>query len=357
MQHFTHHLKIRLLLQFLLTLFSTSSLFAQHSITSVINLPQAGDRLTLQEVTGISPGPSGENATWDFSHYEVVRNDLPRHFVMDSLGYIRKEIGQYEYYSVSGDSVLLRASRTSKEMMRYWQPMLFMRYPMHYGDSIKGIFRGDGAYCKRYHLHREGDRVVKADAWGCILLPGDRKIKNVTRLHSTTTYETLMSGMDAQRGDTATARHEVIENYWWYAEGCRHPVFEYAKHTSYSAGQAVGRVSTAYCVSIDGTLDTLIQADSEASPSAEENPEGLPIHYTLSQEGNVLHLLYTIDTTANVTFRIATPSGMLIRRESHECPGGIQNNITFDCTGFRAGSYILHIEVDGQLVSEKFNVK
>ena len=120
MRHSTHHLKFRLLLQFLLTLFSTNGLFAQHSITSAINLPQAGDRLTLQEVTGISPGPSGENVTWDFSHYEVVRNDLPRHFVMDSLGYIRKEIGQYEYYSVSGDSVLLRASRTSKEMMRYW---------------------------------------------------------------------------------------------------------------------------------------------------------------------------------------------------------------------------------------------
>lgn len=82
--------------------------------------------------------------------------------------------------------------------------------------------------------------------------------------------------MDAQRGDTATARHEVVENYWWYAEGCRHPVFEYAKHTSYSAGQAVGRVSTAYCVSIDGTLDTLIQADSEASPSAEEIQKGFP---------------------------------------------------------------------------------
>ena len=357
MLHSTRHLSIRLLLLSLLALLPTSGLLAQHSITSSANLPEAGDKLTLQEITGITPGSPGENVTWDFSRYEVVRRDLPRHFAGDSLGYIRKQIGRYEYYAVSGDSVLLRASRTSKELMRYGQPMLCMRYPLRYGDSIRGVFRGDGAYCKRYHLHREGARVTRVDAWGSILLPGNAKLMNVTRLHATTTYETLMSGMDAQRGDTATAGCEVVEEYRWYADGCRHPVFEYTERTSYSSGQAVGHVSTAYCTFPGGTMDTQAQTDQGASPGGEGKNEGLPVHYTLSQEGNVLHLLYAPDHPATVGLRVTDVSGMVLRSESHECQPGTRNSATVDCTGLRTGSYILHIDVDGQPMSEKFNVR
>ena len=48
---------------------------------------------------------------------------------------------------------------------------------------------------------------------------------------------------------------------------------------------------------------------------------------------------------------------MVLRSESHECKPGTRNSATVDCTGLRTGSYILHIDVDGQPMSEKFNVR
>ncbi len=340
---------------------------AQITLLEQVNKPVIGDRIDRHIVTGLYSGDRGDNVLWDFSDAIISDDIFPIRFSFDSIGFKSVEFGIRNYYLQRDDTMLIHAYQSSLEYMYYTQPPIFITYPFCYGDSIASSFSGKGNYCNTYNLSHTGMRIVMADAKGNILLPDQRVLTDVLRVHTFTLNNILLEGLESNLIDSAKAKQELIENYSWYVRGCRYPVFEYSIKTSYNKETQVASTYSSYCYLPDSVIDksmsfeeALHKGISDIKSSTYANNHGekmLPIDYHMLQSDNTIQLSYSTTTNAMVTFIIASNMGMIYQNKSFHCEGGETYETTFNCNGYRPGGYILYINVNGIVSSEKFQVK
>lgn len=340
---------------------------AQVSITSEQNLPIVGDKLYLHAVDGVYGGSNGVNVLWDFSDCEIHDKTTVKRYATDSLGYRSIEPGMRKFYFTSGDTLFLRAYHSSMESLQYAHPQVVMIYPFSYGDSISCPFSGKGTFYETYKLSHDGTKKVMADAIGNILLPENRMLRDVLRVHSLSLVNKWQEGLDPNLVDTAKAKQEVIEEYFWFVKGCRYPVFEYHIGTSYSDGVQVASESAGYCFLPDSVMSMTVplvgetalnhkKLDSSSGTSGNGKVENL-IDYTMSQSDGVLRLSYSTKTDATVTFVIASTMGMVYQSKTCNSTPGVEHQVVFNCSGYKTGGYIVYINVNGVVTSEKFQIK
>lgn len=337
---------IRFLVLILCLAFYQHATFAQ-SITELQNKPTAGDKIERQVVEGINCGNKGNNILWDFSNCKLKEEISPIRISSDSLGFHNSELGLRSYYVQSGDSLLKYAFHSKLEKMTYRKPQIVMLYPFNYGDSISSPFYGEGTFCNSYRLSHCGTRTILADAKGNILLPDHKIIKEVLRIHTITSNNILLEGRDANLIDTATTKQELTEDYLWYAKGYRYPVFEYHVSTSYGNGQKVGTSSIAYCNLPDIFIDDAVSLTETR----------IPMEYKISQTGNSIQISYTTMVDAAISFVIANTTGMVYQNKRYSCKACEKYNANFNCSGYPRGEYILYINANGIVKSEKFQLK
>ena len=337
---------------------------------SVNNLPRSGDTYLKQEVSYIGAEEGGQELFWDFSSVHVRRDGHEVSYWGDSLLVRTEGSGMYRY-RLGGDSLLLIGYETPLVSVSYNRPVLQMILPATYGQQVMDTFSGEGTYCDRHRLKTSGQMLAETDATGTLLLTDEDTLRNVVRLH---TIRTSSVWMDADSLTEATAdgsKQEIEERYSWYAPGYRYPVFETLLRTTYDNLRPVStcREACRYLPEDQRMLPDSVneriareQAEAwaaeqaaKAAKQAEDSSSALADH-RVTVSGQTVSLTYSLSVDAHVTVLVADIMGMLYERREETHVAGEGYSLDIDCSRLRRGQYILYINVNGEVTSEKFNI-
>lgn len=337
--------------------------FAQTALSESQNKPIVGDRIERHIVQGLSYDSSGDSVFWDFSNCRIMDDIVPITFATDTVGFKSFEPGIKNYYFQNEEKVLLRSSKSQYTNINYTTPLLVMKYPLNYGDSISSPFAGNGSFCKSYNISHNGTRTILADAKGDIAIPGNMVLRDVLRIHSITYNNVLLEGLEPNLQDTATAKQEIEDMYHWYIKNCRYPIFEYRKNSSYNNGILIGSQVESYCHLPDSVInnsityeDFVFNGDSNASNEIGEKAES-PIDYTISQIRNSINLSFQTTTNTTVIFIVTNSQGIVFQNKTIHCEKGERYSTVFNCNGYKLGEYVLYINTNGIVNSEKIQIK
>ena len=345
---------------------STLSTLAQITITVKNNKPKMGDKIERYAIEGMSCDGKGENVLWNFSDCNILDTRIIIKFKTDTLGYKSVEPGLYKHYIQEGNQIWMYAYKSSLATLNYSKPQITIIYPLHYGDSISSPFSGQGLFCNTYKLTHHGNKTIKADATGKIILPDKSLLSDVLRLHIITTKDVLLEGLNSNFTDSATAKTEVSEEYLWFVKGCRYPIFEHYINTSYGKGKVVASTTDSYCYLPDSILERAIPYDtwylnketylSDSSTNNQDNISNY-INYHITTKDKVVYISYDTFINTNVNFIVANTTGMVYQNKTFHCSKGDMYNITFNFSGYQPGEYIIHINVNGKVENEKVLIK
>ena len=317
------------------------------------------DSLSKNRIRYFSPGNGGQNKVWDFSKKLNSKGSAQVMFITDSTGVVSViETGKISYYRTTPDTLILFGSESPLEKRDYIVEKKIRRFPLEYGDSISEGFRCEGIYCGN-HLFREvGTTTIRVDAVGSIVLAENDTVRNVRRVHTIDAYSICMD-IDSTALDTAKLTQIIDERYEWYLPQSKYPMIEDVTSTSYYNLNVVGTTKYAYCnLPADQVSAYITQEDDSTDDEQEGFSDQEPhspdiIHYTIESQGKVVNMTYSLDEDVTITTIVANHIGMLCMSRQWTQNAGQGYSAQIDCNGLPSGIYILYINVNGKVYSEK----
>lgn len=346
-----------LLLSILALLFGTPAVHGQVNLSEMDQT--STDSLQKCRIRYFSPGRGGRNMVWDFSGKLESRESSQVMFMKDSTDMISViEPGRISYYRTTPDTLILFGSESPLEKREYTHKRISGRFPLVYGDSIGKPFRCEGMYCGDHPFREVGTTTVKVDADGSIVLAENDTLRNVLRVHTIDSYSICMD-IDSAALDTARLAQVIDERYEWYLPESQYPVIEDVTSTSYFNMDVVGTTRHAYCnLPPDQVPYYISQADfppddeQEGFADGDVQDDGI-IHYQIETHGKVIQMTYDLDENATITTIVANHMGMLCTSRQWTQDAGQGYSTQIDCNGLLPGVYILYINVNGKVYSEK----
>ena len=339
-------------------LFVTTSVFGQVNLTEMN--PASTDSLQKNRIRYFSPGDGGRNRVWDFSKKLVSKESSQVMFAKDSTGVLSViEPGRISYYRTPPDTLILFGSESPLEKRAYSWQKISKRFPLEYGDSVSMPFRCEGMYCGNHPFREVGTTTVKVDADGSIVLAENDTIRNVLRVHTIDAYSVCMD-LDSAALDTAKLTQIIDERYEWYLPNSQYPIIEDVMNTSYINMDAIGTTQYAYCNLPENQVAYYITPEDEHGANGEQ--EGFSgesqqtpdiIHYEIETQGKIINMTYSLDEDATITTIVASYIGVLCLSRQWTQTAGQGYSLQIDCSGLRSGIYILYINVNGKIYSEK----
>lgn len=350
-------MKIRVFISALSLLFGITSVCGQVNLSEME--PDSPDSLTKSRILYFSPGRGGRNMVWDFSSKLGSKESSKVMFMKDSTGLVSiTERDKIYYYRTTPDTLFLCGSESTLEKRDYAQKKISRRFPLVYGDSIGKAFRCEGMYCGDHPFREVGTATVKVDAAGSIVLAENDTLSNVLRVHTIDSYSICMN-IDSAALDTARLAQVIDERYEWYLPESQYPFIEDVTSTSYYNMDAVGTTKYAYC-NLPEDVEARYITSNEGNETDEQEgftDEGqqMPdiIHYSVETRGKTIHITYGLDEDATITTIVASHTGMLYSSRQWTQAAGQGYSVQIDCNGLRSGTYILYINVNGKVYSEK----
>ena len=315
-------------------------------------------------------GQGGENLLWEYPLDFIEDNERTVNVATDFLGVYRMTDDSHaEYYLEQADSTsgttIWQQFQCSEEnplsKTEYMKPLLRMKYPFEYGDTITRPFMGKGVYCGDHHFLKRGATTVMADATGSLVIGEGDTLRNVLRVYTLKSYSICMD-LNAAALDTAKLRQVIEEKYEWYARGYRYPVLQTKTSTSYANMQALGTTHTAWCslpsdmLSLNDSVNHEVQRSDSIAEAQREAANRDIIHYTTTVSNGVVTLDYSLDAKAHIIMLVADAFGMTYRRAEWTQEEGHGYLRQIDCNGLRRGTYILYINVNGRIYSGKVSL-
>lgn len=332
------------------------------TIDFATNAPRSGDVLTKQQIKFFSDGETGSDVIWDFSGMSSTEERFRQEYLYDSDSVLVSiDPESMSRYNLTEDSLLLVSVESPLKRIVYDVPQVQALYPFNYGDSICHPFSGRGLYCKEQNIRHRGTLLIESDAQGTIIESEEITLENAVRLHTYRISSYCMSvPSDTLFSDSIYQKQEIEERYQWYVRGYRYPVYETISTTYYDNMEQVSNIRNAYHYLTEEQAE-LVDSVNRSILNEEETIEGGEMkdifHYTAKYENNRLELKYDLDEDANLNGLICNKLGMLFVRKSEKVKAGTDYVATFDCSGLRPDDYILYINVNGKVYSEKFKVK
>ena len=342
------------------------SVLALLSVTTVhgqVNLsgmePTSADSLLKSRILYFSPGMGGRNKVWDFSEKLRSKGASQMKFMKDSTGVVSFiEPGRIRYYRTTPDTLILYGSESALEKRVYAVNKLSKKFPLEYGDSVSKPFRCEGMYCGDHPFREVGSTTVRVDADGSIVLAENDTVRNVLRVHTIDSYSICMD-IDSAALDSARLTQVIEERYEWYLPGSQYPIIEDVTSTTYFNMEAIGTTRHACCnLPEDQAANYITPIDEEETDeqdgfSGEDQPLPDIIHYEIETQGKVIHMSYDLDEDATITTIVANHMGFLSIYDQWTQEAGLGYSAQIDCNGLRPGIYILYINVNGKIYSEK----
>jgi hypothetical protein len=165
--------------------------------------------------------------------------------------------------------------------------------------------------------------------------------------------------IDSTALDTAKLTQIIDERYEWYLPQSKYPMIEDVTSTSYYNMNVVGTTKYAYCnLPADQVSAYITQEDDSTDDEQEGFSDQEPhspdiIHYTIESQGKVVNMTYSLDEDATITTIVANHIGMLCMSRQWTQNAGQGYSAQIDCNGLPSGIYILYINVNGKVYSEK----
>jgi len=326
-------------------LFLTTTVYGQINLSDME--PASSDSLQKNQILFFSPGNGGENRVWDFSGKLRSKKSEQVTFMTDSTGILSvSEPGKINYYRMTPDTLILIGSESTLEKRKYAIEKVSKLFPLEYGDSIIMPFRCEGIYCGDHPFRKVGITRVKVDAQGSIVLAENDTVRNVLRVHTIDSYSICMD-RDSAALDTAKLTQVIDERYEWYLPESQYPIIEDATSTTYFNMDAIGTTKFAYCNLPECKVDDYI------TPMDEEGQSQDIIHYQLETQGKTINLSYDLDEYATIETIVVNHMGMLYDSRQWTQAAGQGYTAQIDCYGLPTGMYILYINVNGKVYSEK----
>ena len=346
--------------------FFISSLALMFGITTAygqINLsgmePASADSLVKSRIRYFSPGMGGRDRVWDFSQKLHSKGSSQVMFMKDSTGVVSFiEPGRISYYLTTPDTLVLFGSESPLEKREYAVSKVTRKFPLAYGDSISKPFRCEGMYCGDHPFREAGLTTVKVDADGAIVLAENDTVRNILRVHTIDSYAVCMD-IDTAALDTARLTQVIDERYEWYLPDSQYPIIENVTSTTFFNMEAIGTTRYAYCNLPEGEAACYVTPDDDDGTDVQDgfSEEGQPIpdiiHYGIETQGNVIHMSYDLDEDATITTIVANHMGMVYISRQWTQAAGQGYSMQIDCNGLHSGMYILYINVNGKVYSEK----
>jgi len=315
-------------------------------------------------------GQGGENLLWEYPLDFIDKQETTINVDADLLCIWRMTDDKHAEYFVekadsSTDVTSWQFFQCSEESPMsktdYTKPLLRMKFPFEYGDSIAKPFMGKGVYCGDHHFLKRGATSVVADATGTLVVGENDTLRNVLRVYTLKSYSICMD-MNPAALDTAKLRQVIEERYEWYARGYRYPILETITSTSYHNLNALGTTRRAWCslpsdmLSLNDSVNHEVQRSDSIAEAQREAANRDIIHYKASVNSGVITLDYDLDAPAHIVTLVADAFGMTYRRAEWTQQDGSGYTRRIDCSGLRRGTYILYINVNGRIYSEKVSL-
>ncbi len=342
---------------------SALALLFAASVHAQVNLSEmdlaSADSLQKSRIRYFSPGMGGRNKVWDFSEKLSSKESAQVMMIKDSTGVVSVIVpGKISYFHATPDTLILFGSESPLEKREYAMSKLAVKFPLQYGDSVCKSFRCEGMYCGDHPFREAGTTTVKVDADGSIVLAENDTVRNIRRLHIIDSYSICMD-IDSSALDTAKLTQVIEERYEWYLSDSQYPTIENVTSTTYLNMDVIGTTKYAYCNLPEDLAAIYISSEEEDEADEQDNSfdveQPIPdiIHYIIETQGKVIQISYDLDEAASITTIVANHMGMLCMSRQWTQEAGQGYSAQMDCSGLRAGVYILYINVNGRVYSEK----
>lgn len=348
------------LIQTLLLLIGATSVYGQVNLSDMDTT--STDSLQKCKIRYFSPNKGGRNKVWDFSGKLCSRESFQVKYMKDSTGVLSvTEPGKISYYRSTADMLILLGSETPLEKREYAIEKISRLFSLEYGDSVSEDFRCEGKYCDLQSFREAGTTTLKVDADGSIVLAENDTIRNVRRVHTIDAYAICMD-RDSAALDTARLTQVIEERYEWFLPESQYPIIEDVISTTYYNMDVIGTTRYAFCNLPENQVDDYITQldedapdDDEPDDSFEEEETAAPdiIHYQVETRGGVVNITYDLDADATINTIVASHMGMVYKHREWTQKAGQGYAVQIDCNGLRPGIYILYINVNGKVYSEK----
>lgn len=317
------------------------------------------DSIQKSPLRYFSPGKGGKDIVWDFSKKLSSKESFQVMFTKDSAGVVSvTEPGKINYYRTTPDTLILIGCESPLEKREYVRRKVSKKFPLEFNDSIKKPFRCEGMYCGSHPFREAGTTLVKVDAEGAVVLAENDTVRNVKRVHTIDTYSVCMD-IDVAALDTAKLTQVIDERYEWYLPDSEYPIIESGTSTTYLNLNAIGTTKYAFCnLPEDKTAYYVkesddIDTDEQDDPFYRETTESDVIHYKIDTHGGIVSINYDLDVDAAVSILVANYMGMTYVHKEWTQKAGQGYTAQINCNGLRSGVYILYINVNGKVYSEK----
>lgn len=115
------------------------------------------------------------------SNLEANDKMFQLHFDMhpDSLDIVRGIYKSSLYYLIDEEHNMLymKGFENNLRKCNFEKPLMMLKYPLAFGDSVEYPFSGNGKYCDKVKQKIQGRVIVKADAEGILILPNGDSLK------------------------------------------------------------------------------------------------------------------------------------------------------------------------------------
>ena len=320
------------------------------------------DSLQKCSIRYFSPGKGGKDRVWDFSRKLSSKKSQKVMICKDSADIISiTDDGRMGYYYFRSDTLMLLGTESPKETRNYRKKKAVMRFPLVYNDSICKSFRCEGVYCGTHPFRELGSTVAKVDAEGVVVMAEGDTVRNVKRVHTIDSYSVCMDISYAAL-DTAKLTQVIDERHAWYLPESEYPVIEDVTSTTFLNMDAIGTTRSAYCNLPEYKVSDYITevdeyTDEGQDGSFDELAESDIIHYMVETNGSKVVISYDLDDDACISTVVASHMGVTYRHCSWTQKAGQGYCAQIDCGGLRRGTYILYINVNGKVYSEKVNIE
>ena len=338
--------------------FSNTTVNAQIGISHENNGIRVGDSIPKQQVEYFYAEEIGDDVVWHISDLELVRPYTVQLFTdSDSIDIRELTPECINTYVFREDTLMLTGTETSLEKICYSQPIPLLAYPFYFMDTFETPYSGTGLYCQTHSIDKNGFINIEADSRGTLIL-NDDTLRNTIRIHSIRTGASCMYDEDDSL-DTRTERmkQEIEERYQWYAKGYRYPILETVSTSYYDNMDPISCIQKAFCYAPDLQI-LLVDKENEDIRHADSIAEAMInqpaiMQYTISTAGSQINISYSLTEDARISILVCNQMGMLYRRESFSMPAGEGYSKTIDCLGLLPGTYILYLNVNGNVYTEK----
>lgn len=313
------------------------------TLTSENHCPQATDSITLYAIPYQTMADSGEHCVWDFGKIEERANKA-MNVDLFSIPSNTAALGvhclhQNRYYRYANDTLYYVGNETARQKTTFEKPVLILKYPFAYGDTILRHFCCTENYAHKRTFAIEGDMSVRGKATGTLIASGDT-IGRALYVETIEQYKKI-------EADTINMERRTGQ---WYIGVLRYPIITscrllcndsnvYARMWYYPTTIQQNRKQKQW--QTKPQQETAIQ---------EENTGEMRVYYT-NPVDEKLNIQYAISESAYIRFALYSHTGTLLYQSDiiQETDG----TVNIPTKNLPQGVYTLYIETDKSQISRE----